>query len=722
MRILITEYFKFPVEARRDEVTGCIKDNINSGLFDKVVVLSEKDECDGVPTVITGSRLTYKDTFEYANKHLNEGDLVYIANSDIKFDETIKQIELDSNTCITLTRWELDGNLHPNYVASQDTWGFRVPIRVPPKSDFFFGTYGCDNYIASLLKWEGYRLWNPCLTVKTHHIHSSEVRTYEVKPMKPFYNYTFPDPAYLDEEFPASFCTISTWGCVHELVGLLLTLRKNHRTEPIYVLVDTATKNYIKKCLPFLENVRLVAVLDKYTNKDRKQMESEGIWSDFQMQKSVVIDQALRFSPDTMFLDSDMLVLDALRVNKKYELGVSPHYIKKSETDQHGYYNGGMLWTRNKQVPSDWREFTKTSRFYDQASIEDLAKKYTHFEFDETYNIGWWRLLHTPETPQDVANRFWIQGPTYKNRTVKSVHTHFDRNDYSKPFNDFIKQVLTKSFRWFELMVIERMCNRCWSILIPKQPLEGKYAHNNDSFRELAPLTAEKVEDVYTFEAQGITVPRIGHTVCLYDRPQGHWMTDEVKNSLKVFLGNMDASEFDDTKISPWIFWPRRPRVLEAFMETPQPNKDIESIFIGNIENEVQAKNRDTKWSDVIQEFHLTNGHSHKLTQDEYLHMMARSKFGLCMKGYGLKCHREVECMALGVVPLVVDGVPMDSYLDPPKEGVHYLRVSGPEDVPRVIEGVDWVSMSEACKAWYLRNVHSNHWWFSMLKKMVYLH
>ena len=40
------------------------------------------------------------------------------------------------------------------------------------------------------------------------------------------------------------------------------------------------------------------------------------------------------------------------------------------------YYNGGMLWVQNKDVPNDWIEFTKTSRFHDQASIEDLVKKY----------------------------------------------------------------------------------------------------------------------------------------------------------------------------------------------------------------------------------------------------------------------------------------------------------------------------------------------------------
>lgn len=45
MRVLVTEYFKFDNDERNQEVISCIKRNMDSGLFDKVVTLSEKDEC-----------------------------------------------------------------------------------------------------------------------------------------------------------------------------------------------------------------------------------------------------------------------------------------------------------------------------------------------------------------------------------------------------------------------------------------------------------------------------------------------------------------------------------------------------------------------------------------------------------------------------------------------------------------------------------------------------
>ena len=717
MRVLITEYFKFSLDARVQEILTCIKKNVDSGFFDRVIVLAEKDECPYGEAVVTGKRLTYKDTFEYANKHLTEGDEVFITNADIYYDNTINDIKLYNHIVLCLTRYNIkeDGSheIEDGKLCSQDTWAFMVPIKVPPKSDFYFGTLGCDNYITTLLKAEGYTLWNPCLSVQSYHLHLTGHRTYKSEYIVPRHNFTFVDPCEVDERSPSSFCTISTETCFDELLALLMSLRRQHPGEPIYVLADTQTRDKIPK---FLENVHVRVDLDKYHGKNREQMENEGIVTEFWMSKTRVMDWALENHPDTMFLDADIVVLDRLRIKPGYDLGVSPHYIRKERTDAVGYYNAGFIWTNNKNVTSDWRKFSKTSRYVDQACVEDLVNKYSHFEFDKTYNIGWWRLI---QSDSDISRKFEINGPSYEHQSIKCIHTHFTKGDFYTPFNNFIINLLVNSHRWFEMMLIERIVNGFWPLLIPAQPLPDKYHHTDDSFRELARLTSEKVDDLRAVTLQGITLPRIGKVVCLYDRDRDDWMTPEVEGSLKVLMGNMDASDYD-TKIIPWIYWPRRPRVLEKFLEGPQPLKDIESVFIGNIENDVQGLHRSAKWSGVIQEFHLTNGHKHLFTQEEYLTKMARSKWGLCLKGFGMKCHREVECMALGVVPLITDGIPMHSYMNPPVEGKHFLRVSKPEDVPRVIkECSNWEEMSRACREWYMENVHSNNWWFTMLKNML---
>ena len=523
MRVLVTEYFHFPSDIRRKEVLSCIEKNVKSGLFDKVVVLSEKDECPVVPdTVITGVRLSYKYTFEYVNKNISHDNLIFVANSDILFDESIKKVTLNDKTALTLTRWELNPErLHENMVASQDVWGFQTPIRVPPKSDFYFGTYGCDNYIAALLEGEGYTLWNPCLSVKTYHIHASEVRTYEVKPLKPFYNYAFPDPSTLEEEFPASFCTMSNKNCKDELLAMLLSIRKHHPTEPIYIVADSETKHYIETCAPFLKNLHISKTLDKHN-----------------VDKYKVLEIALMFSPDTLLIESSSIILDRIVVNKTVDIGISPNYVN----DSYESINNNFIWTKNKQV----------CKYLKETSLINLLKIFSYFVFNETYNVGWWRLTHSPKDPTEFTKYFWIQGPTYKGRRLKCINTHFDDTNY-KDFNNIIIKIIVRSFRWFEMLLIERIPENC-----------------DSSFRELALLTSERVEDFKVVNATGIDFPRLGQFVCLCDKEDVDENENDFEKSLKVFI---NKSEYDDVKMYPWIHWPKNPRKTEEFVGGGETDK-----------------------------------------------------------------------------------------------------------------------------------------------------
>jgi hypothetical protein len=81
-----------------------------------------------------------------------------------------------------ITRYNLDNKgeykLYNNILCSQDVWVLKVPIKIPEKSNFYFGILGCDNYFAYLMKNEGYNVLNPCKFVKTYHHHSSNIRNY----------------------------------------------------------------------------------------------------------------------------------------------------------------------------------------------------------------------------------------------------------------------------------------------------------------------------------------------------------------------------------------------------------------------------------------------------------------------------------------------------------------------------------------------------------------
>jgi hypothetical protein len=95
--------------------------------------------------------------------------------------------------------------------------------------------------------------------------------------------------------------------------------------------------------------------------------------------------------------------------------------------------------------------------------------------------------------------------------------------------------------------------------------------------------------------------------------------------------------------------------------------------------------------------------------QEEYLDKLAHAKFGLCMAGFGLKCNREIECMALGTVPVVAPDVDMSCYSNPPQEDIHYIRLKTWEsyDALMTIDNISqerWESMSLAAQQWYKEN------------------
>jgi hypothetical protein len=530
---------------------------------------------------------------------------------------------------------------------------------------------------------------------------------------------------------PSSFCCLSTYGCHQELFGLLLSLSIHHPNSNVYCLVDTKTKQSILSYTPKLKlNVKWVENLNKYSGLNRQQMTEKGIWSDFQMMKAYAIHEALKYEKDTLFLDADILVLDTIdNIEPNKKLGVSPHFIKKSDTDRYGYYNGGVLWTNQKTLKDDWILFTKTSRYFDQASIEDLAKKYDYFEFGENYNFSWWRVTQSSQNPETIIKNVSIKNKKlmYKGKSLKFVHTHFHekRSDIAY-FNQIILSGLIKIKDYKSIAIISRMVKQKWIIQLPKQPMSPPWNHSNDSFRELLILIMKNNKDVKLELNNKSGHIWLDNNVLLYDRPTSLWFNNEINKANALMLGNCDVKiegkilKKSGVNVMPWIFWPRRPMILENLLSKTNllsfSERKIESIFIGNFENSVQQKFRNTedKWDEVLTEYHCTAGSKHKFTQEQYLDKLRNTRYGLCLRGYGSKCHREVELMAFGTVPIITPEVSIESFLDPPKENIHYIKVSSPSEMVKKIKKIkkeDWEKMSKSCYEWYQRNVHSKNTW-----------
>jgi hypothetical protein len=389
-------------------------------------------------------------------------------------------------------------------------------------------------------------------------------------------------------------------------------------------------------------------------------------------------------------------------------------------------------------VPDDWIAFSKTSRYYDQACIEDLAKKYDHFEFDITYNYQGWRFLLSPLPRESIVKSFSakLNDKIYYNGvSLKCIHTHFSDSRFSD-FNNLIIDLAKKAKLYKLLLVIYRIVNDEWIIKIPKQPISGLFFHKNDSFRHLPILYKSNNADVSVELANGTGHCWIEPNILTYDRPTLEWINGELTNASLVLLGNCDVNDEGNSikqrfkvNVKPWIFWPRMPMLVEKILNDVSilsySERTIKSIFIGNIENNVQAKFRKNQhdWSKCVEEFHCTNGNTHKFTHQEYLMKLRESRFGLCLRGYGKKCHREVELIAFGTVPIVTDHVNMSSFIEPLVEGTHYLYAKNPEEfIKKINETTEdtWNKMSSNCCEWYMRNVHSKSGWNNLIGHLLY--
>ncbi len=278
---------------------------------------------------------------------------------------------------------------------------------------------------------------------------------------------------------------------------------------------------------------------------------------------------------------------------------------------------------------------------------------------------------------------------------------------------------LAKTLVAAETVVQQTALLRPPTIIMPKG-FDGFHGHTGDTFREMAQLWEEKgyVRIEYTNQSPYVWLGGIGETL-LYDRPNYDWLKHTPAAYKKILCGNPDASAIANGV--QWSFWPRRPRLVEERTQKPIPTwseRDKTCVFYGKVENITQHKHRANDLFNLCDEFDMPVGaeKEYKYTQEQYLEALASSKFGLCMAGFGPKCNREIECFAMGTVPVVAPDVDMDKYHCKPKEGVHYIRLKSfdAEEAHKVLEGISqekWSEMSAAGRTWWSENASADGLW-----------
>lgn len=180
---------KFP--ERIPEIDFCFNACINDPNITKIYVFDESGKVQSnskVETVPTSKRLTFKDYFDFINQKTGSDDVNAIINTDCCFDSSTSHLleKIKPNEAWCLSRWDVK-SMNPFESIpydwnpfSQDAWVFRGNIKKIPVCNWTLGIQGCDSRISHEIYSAGYETRNPMKSVKLHHVHMSQKRSYNI--------------------------------------------------------------------------------------------------------------------------------------------------------------------------------------------------------------------------------------------------------------------------------------------------------------------------------------------------------------------------------------------------------------------------------------------------------------------------------------------------------------------------------------------------------------
>lgn len=256
---------------------------------------------------------------------------------------------------------------------------------------------------------------------------------------------------------PSSYSTMFAGERAVDAVLLLSSLALYHPGAHVYITTNSKTYEW------YLEHTRVLfyhldlhwtLALDKYDlTLGREEMTAAGTYTNFLMEKVVILEEALRHHNDTLFLDADVVLLQPVYLpSAGVQLGVSSHFMKASEGKKYGIYNAGVLWTNQYSMGQAWRDATAVTHYLEQAAIERLIELYPYFEFGPEHNAGFWRAVHHEVSAEEFYRHLYFDSTTQKimlhNKTLESVHSHILTKysyDVGNAFSDAIVTMLNMS-------------------------------------------------------------------------------------------------------------------------------------------------------------------------------------------------------------------------------------------------------------------------------------
>jgi hypothetical protein len=809
---LIQQYYIHPNGKRAKENKLCLEKNIENPLIDKIILLNEKKlplpKSDKIQEVILGHRMKYRDVFEYILT-LPANVLVAFSNSDIYLTETFRNLwTVDlRDTFLSLLRYEQASNeLFGPRPDSQDTWivcSDSVQSRTWDMAtlDFQFGKAGCDNAINVELLKKKFVVANPSLSLKTMHVHASEVRDYNpLDPIeKPFYLYLDPtglhdlEPVQDLDAFKKAWPTPTPYTCKvyaadDRALRTFCAMASRNTATPLTqgdnLLTPAADSLYEFKNSFMTPNSLVYSYKSMYLSRDQGLRERWIPETISHMTPCIGVNSVLAvptapeaFTDHSTFVVSYLSKILRMRSHQKGDFwlpretklmhewlqmfnwdGEKSMPVLPRDNDVAAFATQITFLTPREAVHKEDIEALRTAFKTYQASSEPASKQRVVILQDD-------KLLTSPivsHLEQTLEINNYIVDILYINRSTPSIlaeglvgadlcicgpgsKNYFWLLPAKTKVLDCMPETSIEGTAaqmagacdleyWVVLLprgkpeAIAKLCSeKCLKTLAakPKQSqlpkiilptgLEGFHAHKGDSFREMVELWQEKgyVTIEKSNDTSYVWLNTIGD-ILLYDRANYDWLQQTSAPYKKILCGNPDASSI--TNGVQWSFWPRHPKLVETLahtlLETPR-TKNL--VFYGGAENSIQKAHRSNRLPEACDDYSLSDGSTYKFNPTEYLEALANSKFGLCLAGYGPKCNREIECMAVGTVPVVAPDVDMTHYAYPPEEGLHYLRLKSfdPQEAKALIQVSDesWKAMSAAAHAWWKANASAEGLW-----------
>ena len=237
-----------------------------------------------------------------------------------------------------------------------------------------------------------------------------------------------------------------------------LQLYNENNLPDVYIYCDTQINTFLETQTLYKGIIHKKVVLDMYNGFTRAQMEKmsgknyENKWVDLMCEKMNLLEWVYTVEKRVLFCDADICFLGGLpNIDDSVEVGLSRHFIRNRDEVKFGIYNGGFVFSSSNTMIDLWKTATKSSRYFEQAALEELCTKYTIYEFPIQNNYGWWRLLQGNESIEILKGQWSIKrnntssGICVQGMPLLSIHTHWKTNDISiKYFNDYVLTYLEK--------------------------------------------------------------------------------------------------------------------------------------------------------------------------------------------------------------------------------------------------------------------------------------